>query len=752
LPFVPVFCYSYSMKDPYRKVLRQIIGRKKPLPPVSRLKTGIKPLDEMLSGGLPAGLNIVAGGISSGKTIVSLNLIAGAKDPLIISFDEGEAEIKTVLKHYAPGLENNALIIALPRALAVFSEIFLGIAKFIGKGRGRTILINSMSSTGDIRSDGRKEFYDALQALMKFTGSRAVLVYETEKEMCVPSGPMPSDYLFELAETVNFLNYAQAGGEPVRYSLLVKNRGGKETGASVMFQIRDKNVRFTRPKRAVPPAAGDNITVKAGLSTSDIKIDSLLVSGFSKMHPGIKLELAGPGKGLSNKTVLQEGYDVLVSHLNEVRRSAEAGLIQPMANYFYEDIMQNVYPSVTRELDYGSNIYCVPSDVNVYCLTYRKDLFNKYGIKKPVTFNDLVDSVKFVVKKEKIAETGLLYRQSGDDLVRVLVSHALSLAENMTDPVKDAFNIDEKYEKALSFMRDCMYKHGIVKNTVGKDPGDPQILFLSGKSVCFFGMGYAFISSKMRREKAYSGVYGMTNFPSRKNGPGPYNPVIISVYVIPSSSSNALYASEAIKFISSEKMMMMVRELGNYPTVTTRRDVNAALEKAYPFFDGCRDIMDHSICLDSLFKQSKFRDILRNMASEALSNRDADPARLVKEAAGKAALWRKTKYYEDSVEKARLFMEKNYSMKISVGDVSSHVNLSPRYFEKIFKAAEGVTVGEYIEKIKMENAKTLLVNFRHMNIKQVAEKCGFTDPAYFTNVFKKYHRMTPVGYRQKTIQ
>lgn len=102
----------------------------------------------------------------------------------------------------------------------------------------------------------------------------------------------------------------------------------------------------------------------------------------------------------------------------------------------------------------------------------------------------------------------------------------------------------------------------------------------------------------------------------------------------------------------------------------------------------------------------------------------------------------------DYAEMACSFIEKNYrNPQISVQLVADHINIERSYLYRRFKAATGISVIEYINNIRVSKAEILLAD-DSIPIKDVAYSVGFTDPMYFSRVFKKIRGKAPSEYRK----
>jgi transcriptional regulator GlxA family with amidase domain len=103
---------------------------------------------------------------------------------------------------------------------------------------------------------------------------------------------------------------------------------------------------------------------------------------------------------------------------------------------------------------------------------------------------------------------------------------------------------------------------------------------------------------------------------------------------------------------------------------------------------------------------------------------------------------------DEQVKKAQEFIENNYREKITVEQIASMLALSRRNLERRFKKATANTVVEYIQRVKVEAAKTSLESSRE-NISEIMYKVGYTDTKAFRTTFKKITGLSPVQYRNK---
>jgi len=100
-----------------------------------------------------------------------------------------------------------------------------------------------------------------------------------------------------------------------------------------------------------------------------------------------------------------------------------------------------------------------------------------------------------------------------------------------------------------------------------------------------------------------------------------------------------------------------------------------------------------------------------------------------------------------SVSAAKEFAQRHAGERLTMRDAARHVHISPNYFCKTFKKATGVTFTEYLSRLRVEKAKSLLLN-PFMRVTEVAYSSGFQSIPHFNSVFKTYVGKSPTAYRE----
>lgn len=105
----------------------------------------------------------------------------------------------------------------------------------------------------------------------------------------------------------------------------------------------------------------------------------------------------------------------------------------------------------------------------------------------------------------------------------------------------------------------------------------------------------------------------------------------------------------------------------------------------------------------------------------------------------------------DVIYKAINYIKQNYMKKITLEEVASHVYLSPSYFSKIFKEEMKYSFNTYLNYVRIEMSKKLLLDDT-LDLIEVSNMVGYEDQSYFSKVFKKFTGMSPGKYRESRGQ
>lgn len=103
--------------------------------------------------------------------------------------------------------------------------------------------------------------------------------------------------------------------------------------------------------------------------------------------------------------------------------------------------------------------------------------------------------------------------------------------------------------------------------------------------------------------------------------------------------------------------------------------------------------------------------------------------------------------YKNTIRKAISYMQLNCEKKLTLEEVADYVCYSRSHFSKLFKAEMGCGFRTYLNELRVEKSKALLLE-RSIPISEIHTACGFDSQSYYCKVFKRFVGVTPDYYRK----
>ncbi|MBR0144522.1 MAG: helix-turn-helix transcriptional regulator [Clostridia bacterium] len=103
--------------------------------------------------------------------------------------------------------------------------------------------------------------------------------------------------------------------------------------------------------------------------------------------------------------------------------------------------------------------------------------------------------------------------------------------------------------------------------------------------------------------------------------------------------------------------------------------------------------------------------------------------------------------HRELIGAVRNYLLEHYAGKVSLEDAAAVAEVTPTYLSKVFKAETGVSFVAYLNGIRIEQAKFLLLS-SDASLKEIAEATGFGDQSYFTKIFRLSTGVSPGKYRK----
>lgn len=97
-------------------------------------------------------------------------------------------------------------------------------------------------------------------------------------------------------------------------------------------------------------------------------------------------------------------------------------------------------------------------------------------------------------------------------------------------------------------------------------------------------------------------------------------------------------------------------------------------------------------------------------------------------------------------QKAIIYIINHFRENISLSELASHMGLTPSYFSALFKKQTGTTFKEYVDRLRFENAKKLIL-MSDMTVQEICTESGFSCYENFIRRFKKRYGSSPYALR-----
>jgi len=109
-----------------------------------------------------------------------------------------------------------------------------------------------------------------------------------------------------------------------------------------------------------------------------------------------------------------------------------------------------------------------------------------------------------------------------------------------------------------------------------------------------------------------------------------------------------------------------------------------------------------------------------------------------------ASIIKPTNFYE----KVLLYLKEHHRDSLTSENICEHFSCSRSYLSHQFKKNCGLSIREYINRLRVDDAKSLLIHSK-LNVTEISIVVGFNDSNYFSLIFKKITGVSPAQYRKE---
>ena len=246
--------------------------------------------------------------------------------------------------------------------------------------------------------------------------------------------------------------------------------------------------------------------------------DSALVL-FHAQYPNIRIEREiGPHSSSQFHDLLTQklrnhdpSVDVFLMDVVWTPEFAQAGWAMPLDSLFPPSEQSKFFAGCIQADQWNGNIYGVALNIDGGILYYRKDLLDKYGFSPPVTWDEMLDQIDTIRKKESDPN---LYGYSGqfkqyEGLICDMLEFVHSNGGDLLKPTMP------ETEQAVAFVRDNIIDAAAPRGVLTYEEQESLDLFKEGGAIFHRNWPYAWSITK---ESPIAGKVGIARLPTFKDG------------------------------------------------------------------------------------------------------------------------------------------------------------------------------------------------------------------------------------------
>lgn len=116
--------------------------------------------------------------------------------------------------------------------------------------------------------------------------------------------------------------------------------------------------------------------------------------------------------------------------------------------------------------------------------------------------------------------------------------------------------------------------------------------------------------------------------------------------------------------------------------------------------------------------------------------------------AGFAVLPMGARHADEAIRRAEEWIHGHCREDFRFEDLARELGMSPRNFIRRFKEATGLAPLDYLQRLRVRAARSLLED-DHTTVQEIGAAVGYEDSAFFRGLFKRHTGLTPADYRRR---
>ena len=252
-----------------------------------------------------------------------------------------------------------------------------------------------------------------------------------------------------------------------------------------------------------------------------------LIAEFEARHPGVRVKAeALPWNSDEQRQFFvinlegdSPGFDVMMLDVIWVPEFARAGWLSDLTGKVSPDELAAFFPSTVEAATQGGRIWALPWNMNVGLLYFRRDLLDKYGMRPPETWTELVAQAERIRTGEGSRRLdGVLWQ--GKQYEGLMVNVLEGLWADGTDLLGadgTVFPDPARAEAVLAFMRDLITRGVSPPWTTAADEELTRRAFGRGEAVFLRNWPYAY-DLLQQADSPVRGRVGIAALPRHRDG------------------------------------------------------------------------------------------------------------------------------------------------------------------------------------------------------------------------------------------
>ncbi len=103
---------------------------------------------------------------------------------------------------------------------------------------------------------------------------------------------------------------------------------------------------------------------------------------------------------------------------------------------------------------------------------------------------------------------------------------------------------------------------------------------------------------------------------------------------------------------------------------------------------------------------------------------------------------------KNALSRILIYMTEHFTENLTLESVGASLGYSPKYVSNCIAGLSGFNFRRLLNSLRVEYAKNLLINQKHLTVMDIAMRCGFSNERSFHRAFSDIVGTTPAGYRR----